>query len=120
MLPYRDSRVTRYVLIAFFLLIAAYAYYEGRGLLYGPVIEIENHVLEVSDPFITIEGGTRRITALFLNGKQVPVTEDGAFSEGHVLAPGYNRIILSARDRWGKETERVIELVYTKDPASAF
>lgn len=114
MLPYRDSRITRIVLVVFFLLIAAYAYYEGRGLLYGPVIEVEDSSpVEVSDSFITIEGGTRRISALLLNGKSIPVTEDGDFSEGYVLAPGYNHITLSARDRWGKTTERVLEIIYT-------
>lgn len=121
MLPYRDSRITRIALVVFFLFVAGYAYYEGRGILYGPVIEIENRVLEVDESLVTIEGGTRRISALFLNGAQIPVTEDGTFSEEYVLAPGYNRIELSARDRWGKATERALEIVYTPsaEPASS-
>lgn len=113
MLPYRDSRLIRIVLVIFFVTVAAYAYYEGRGLLFGPVIEIENRVMEVSDPFVTIEGSTRRIATLSMNGKAIPVTEEGAFSEPYVLAPGYNRIVLSARDRYGKTAERAIEIIYT-------
>lgn len=119
MLPYRDSRITKIALIVFFILIAGYAYYEGRGLLYGPVLEIENRALEVTEPFVTIEGETRRISALFLNGAQIPVTEEGSFSEGYVLTPGYNRIMLSARDRWGTLTERAIEIVYTPSSTSS-
>ncbi|OGG79369.1 hypothetical protein A3A39_02010 [Candidatus Kaiserbacteria bacterium RIFCSPLOWO2_01_FULL_54_13] len=117
MLPYRDSRLIRILLVAFFVVVAAYAYYEGRGLLFGPVIEIENRVMEVSDPFVTIVGSTRRIATLSMNGKLIPVTEDGAFSEPYVLAPGYNRIVLSARDRYGKTAERSIEIIFTP-PAS--
>src|SRR3989344_3017165 len=113
MLPYRDSRITRIVLVVFFILIAAYAYYEGSGLLWGPAIEIENRVMEVSEPFITIEGNARRVATLSMNGKPIAITEDGTFSEGYVLAPGYNRITLSARDRFGKSTERAIEILYT-------
>ena len=113
MLPYRDSRVTWIVLIAFFLFIGIYAYYEGSGLISGPVIEIENRALTVSDPLINIEGKAERIASLSMNGKQIAVTENGAFSEPYVLALGYNRIVLSARDRYGKTTERVIEIVYT-------
>lgn len=113
MLPYRDSRLTRIVLVTFFLIVAGYAYFEGRGLLYGPIIEIEGRVMEVSDPFITIEGKARRIASLSMNGKTIPVTEDGAFSEAYVLTPGYNRIVLEARDRYGKSTERMIEIIYT-------
>jgi len=113
MLPYRDSRITKYVIIGFFLVVIAYAYYEGRGLLYGPSIEIAGRAMEVSEPTISIEGKAERIATLNMNGKQIPVTEEGAFSELYVLSPGYNRITLSASDRFGKTTERVIEVVYT-------
>ena len=113
MLPYRDSRITRIALVVFFVLVAGYAFYEGHGLLFGPTIDIENRVMETSSSFITLEGTAQRVAILSLNGTEIPVTEAGAFSEGYVLAPGYNRIVLSARDRWGKTTERSIEIIYT-------
>lgn len=118
MLPYHDSRFTRIILIGFFLALAGYAVYEIRGLISGPVIEIEGRVMEVSEPFITIEGRAGRISTLLMNGQQIPVTEDGAFSEGYVLVPGYNRITLEARDRFGNATERTIEIVYTPSTGS--
>src|SRR3989344_6740930 len=113
MLPYHDSRLTRIILIVFFISLAAYAYYEARGLLSGPVIEVENRIMEVQEPFITIEGKAGRIATLSMNGKTIPVTEDGAFSEGYVLAEGYNLIVLEARDRYGNATELEVEIVYT-------
>ncbi|KKW45693.1 hypothetical protein A3C21_02390 [Candidatus Kaiserbacteria bacterium RIFCSPHIGHO2_02_FULL_59_21] len=120
MLPYRDSRFTKIVLAAFFFAVLGYAYFEGRGLLYGPSIEVDNRVMEVSDPFIAIEGVAKRIATLSMNGRTIPVTEEGAFAEAHLLAPGYNRITLVARDRYGKTTERTIEIVYTpKDTSQA-
>src|SRR3990167_4764165 len=112
MLPYRDSRFTRVILIGFFLIVAGYAYFEGRGLLSGPSIEISGRAMEVSESFITLEGHAERITSLSMNGKDIAVTEEGAFFEPYVLAPGYNRIVLEARDRYGKTTERTIEIVY--------
>lgn len=118
MLPYRDSRLTRYVIIGFFLVVLAYAYYEGRGLLYGPTIEVSGRVMEVSEPSVSIEGKAHYIATLRMNGKIIPVTEEGAFSEIYVLTPGYNRITLSASDRYGKTAERIIEVVYKpKTPA---
>ena len=113
MLPYRESRFTRIVLIIFFLFVLGYAYFEGRGLLYGPAISVENRVLEVDEPFITIEGTAHRIATLSMNGETIPVTENSAFSEPYLLAPGYNKIVLTASDRYNKATERVIEVVYT-------
>ena len=113
MLPYRESRFTRIVLIIFFLFVLGYAYFEGRGFLYGPAISVENRGMEVDKPFITIEGTAHRIATLSMNGETIPVTEDGAFSEPYLLAPGYNRIVLTASDRYNKSTERIIEIVYT-------
>ena len=113
MLPYRESKLTKIVLIVFFLLVLGYAYFEGRGFLYGPAISVENRVLEADEPFITIEGTAYRIATLSMNGETIPVTEDGAFSEPYLLAPGYNRIVLTASDRYNKSTERIIEIVYT-------
>lgn len=116
MLPYRDSRLTRYVIIGFFIVVAAYAYYEGRGLLFGPTIDVSGRVMEVSEPTVSIEGKAQRIATLSMNGKIIPVTEEGTFSEIYVLTPGYNRITLSASDRYGKSTERIVEIVYKPKP----
>jgi len=68
--------------------------------------------MEVSEPLITISGQARRIASLALNGMEISVTEEGGFSEKYVLTPGYNRLILNARDKYGKTTERVVEIVY--------
>lgn len=64
-----------------------------------------------------IEGSTSHIAALYMNGKQIAVTESGEYSEPYALAPGYNRIVLEARDKYGKSTERAIEIMYTPDPS---
>ncbi len=119
MLPYRDSRLIRYGLIAFFLIVLGYAYFEGRALLKGPTIDISPRVMEVSESFITVSGTAERITSLSMNGKEIAVTETGAFEEGYVLVPGYNRIVLRASDRYGKTTERVVEIVYKPIDAPA-
>lgn len=119
MLPYRDSRLIRYGLIAFFLIVLVYALYEGRALLRGPTIDVSPRVMEVSEPFIDITGKAERIVSLSLNGKEISVTEDGIFEEGYVLAPGYNRIILKAEDRYGKTAERVLEIIYKPNAATS-
>lgn len=116
MLPYRDSRITRIVLSAFFLLVILYAYYEAQGLLYGPSINIPQEVTTSHDPFVTIRGTAERVAELSMNAKPVPITEAGMFEEPYLLAVGYNRIVLQARDKYGRTRERVIEIIY--QPAS--
>jgi len=116
MLPYRDSRLTRIALIAFFVIILGYAYFEARGILYGPSIQVPQTVEQVSVPYVQIAGTTTHIATLSLNGQSIPVTEAGAFNVPYALSPGYNRIVLDATDKYGHSTEKVIEIVYT--PAS--
>lgn len=115
MLPYRESKFTKIILVIFFVLVLGYAYFEGQDIIFGPVITIENRVMTVDQPFITIEGSAHRIASLRMNGQMITVTEDGVFSEPYLLAPGYNKITLNASDRYGKSTERVIEIIYTPD-----
>ena len=113
MLPYRDNRLTYIALGIFFLIILGYAYYEARGLLFGPSITVSSDITEVHDPFVTIKGQADRIASLSMNGKTIPVTEDGAFEEPYLLSVGYNRIVLDASDKYGRTRRQAIEIVYT-------
>lgn len=113
MLPYRDSRLTKIVLVIFFVVIAAYAYYEGRGLIFGPKINVPESVQTVTEPYVRIKGQADRISALALNGKQIQVTAEGAFDEPYLLAEGLNRILLDATDKYGRTRQEVIQIVYT-------
>lgn len=112
MLPQRDSKLVRIGLILFFLLILLYALYEAQGLLFGPKINVSTEVAIVHDPYIKVEGKAQRIVALSMNGKQIPVTENGEFSEPFLLARGGNRVALVAKDAYGRTTTRSVEIMY--------
>ncbi|HTR18439.1 MAG TPA: hypothetical protein VMH91_00445 [Candidatus Paceibacterota bacterium] len=116
MLPYRDSVLTKIALVLFFLIIIGYAYFEARGILFGPSIQVSQTIEEVSNPYIELTGTTTHIAELDMNGQAVPVTEAGVFDIPYALSPGYNRIVLDAKDKYGKSTEKIIQIVYT--PAS--
>ncbi len=112
MLSHRDSKLTRTGFIVFFIIIILYGLYEAQGLLFGPKIHIATEKIVVYDPYVRIEGQAERIVALKMNGKEIPVTEDGKFSEPFLLARGQNRIILEARDSYGRTTSRLVEIGY--------
>lgn len=113
MLPYRDSRLTKLALGAFFVLAAGYALFEARNMLFGPSITVPTRTIETRDALITITGRANHISALFMNGAQVAVTEDGTFEEPFVLAEGLNRIVLDAKDKYDRRTQKIIEVVYS-------
>lgn len=112
MLPYSDNRLGKIVFAVFFLIIIVYAYYEARGMLYGPVINTSSGATVSHERFITIKGTADRISSLFMNGKAITVTENGAFEEPYLLSDGYNRIILRAQDKYGRSSDKVLEIIY--------
>ena len=116
MLPYRDNRLLVFALIVFFVFLLGYAYFEAQGLLFGPKIDVPSASTTVHESLIIIKGQAERITALYMNGKQIPTTENGSFEQPFLLAPGYNYITLEAQDRAGRKTEKRIEVVYEPLP----
>lgn len=118
-IPSYSSRFVYIGFAVFFLVVVGYALFEMRGLLAGPSITVSPRVLDTSHPLIKISGTALRITSLSMNGKEIPVSEGGLFEESYALTPGYNRIILEAKDRYGKKTERTIEVIYNPESANA-
>lgn len=112
MLPHRDSKITRIVLIIFFLLILVYGLYEAQGLLFGPKIQVSTEITVVHEPYVKIEGRALRIASLSMNGKEIPVTQEGEFSEPFLLAKGDNKIALKAKDTSGRTSESFVNIMY--------
>jgi hypothetical protein len=115
MLPHRDSKLTRVLLIVFFIAIIIYGLYEAQGLLFGPRILVATETTVVHDPYVKIEGQALRIASLSMNGKDIPVTETGNFSEPFLLASGDNHVILDAKDTYGRTTSSDVDIVYVPE-----
>jgi len=115
MLPYRDSRVVTIAIIIFFVLAAGYAYFEARGLLFGPRINLASTPQAVHDQLVVISGKTERISSLTMQGQPVNVTEAGEFSEPYLLSLGLNRILLEATDKYGRTSRQELQIAYTPD-----
>ena len=112
MLPYRHARISSVLIGIFFCIIAGYAYYEARAYLYGPRITLPTTQTVVHDPIVNIRGKADNVVALYMNGKQIPVTEDGRFEQPYALAVGYNKVLIYATDHYGAGKEENIEIIY--------
>ncbi len=103
-------------LLLLFILIAAlagYFFYQGRGYLSGPEIIIESPYAGevVNDAYLIVKGRVLNISTLSLNGRQIFTDEKGFFSEGLLLARGYNIIELTATDKFGRIKKEKREVV---------
>ncbi len=96
------------------LLIALYSYSRAEDLIRGPavtILEPENGAT-VSAALVEVMGTARNITRISLDDREIFVDESGAFREKLLLSYGYTILTVKAEDRFGRKTEKSIELVY--------
>lgn len=107
--------VLKFSFIALFIIIIlSYALFQARNIILGPVIKIETpeNGTSLDYSLVNIKGTAKNISLISMNDRQIFIDEHGEFSEKLLLSYGYNIITIKARDRFGRKTEKVLELVY--------
>lgn len=95
--------------------ILGYTLFQMQNVITGPVVSLlePQNGATITDSLTEISGTARNISSISLNGRQISVDEHGAFQEKLLLSSGYNIITVRAKDKFGRETEKVVELVHT-------
>jgi hypothetical protein len=107
------SRTTKYFFAAFVLVVLIYTYFEARNMLFGPQIALAtNDAITVQEERIEISGTVRNVVEITLSGRPIFIDDSGFFTETFLLAEGVNRFVFEARDKFGRETREVLEVVY--------
>lgn len=98
----------------FLLLILGYSFYQSINLVRGPVITISEpeNGSNVPEQLVKIAGSAKNINKISLDDRPIYIDETGSFSEKLLLSDGYNIVKISAWDKFGKKTEKTLELVY--------
>jgi hypothetical protein len=101
--------------IGFALSIVYYAYYQSRDIIAGPAIALATPLdgQEFRDPLVRVEGRVERAKEITLDGRPIFVDLSGNFAEKLLLYPGYNIILLAAKDAEGREVTQEIRVVYS-------
>lgn len=107
--------------LAVTIAIGGYAFYTMKSLMQGPVITVTapNDGEAVEQAVITVSGTTKHIAKIALNGRPIPIDEDGAFREDVAVPLGYAILSITGEDRFGKKTEVSLTLVRTDAPSEA-
>lgn len=111
----KTRTLTGISLIAILLLFfGIYGTYKARDFLAGPDIAFSNiengQVLDHSD--IKIAGKVYNIANLSINGRKVIPDREGNFETEMLLAAGYNIIEAKGEDKFGRETKKLLEIIY--------
>lgn len=101
------------LLIIFFILLIAYSLYQARAFLVGPRIWVENPQdgQTVEAPLVIVTGQSKNIAWISLNDRQIFTDEEGRWSEKLLASPGINILTVKARDRFGRETKKSVQIV---------
>lgn len=107
-----------YIRLGLFALIVvatlSYGLFQMWNLIEGPVIIITTPLngAAVARSLIPIEGTTRNISHISMNDRPIFIDEKGGFGESVLLSYGYNTVTLKARDKFGREIRKTLELIY--------
>ncbi len=110
------------VFIVFFICIALFAFSRAYNMIYGPKIVITGPAdgIALSESLVTVRGTVANAALIHLNGRKIFTDAKGAFTEDILLQDGYNIISLSARDRFGKDKEVLLHVLYKKKTTPQF
>jgi hypothetical protein len=95
------------------LLIFGYSAFQAKKIIEGPQISIVSPAngATVHDSLIYVTGIAKNIKEITVNDRTIYIDEQGNFKEKMLLYPGYNIIKLEAKDKFGKEKNKKIDIV---------
>ncbi len=96
------------------LCLFGYVAYEIQKLIFGPRITIlsPKNGASVSDSLVEVSGIAKNINDIGLDDRKIFIDEQGNFKEQVLLSYGYNVIDIKAMDKFGRNTEKIIEVIY--------
>lgn len=102
--------------LGFLAIIGIYALFQARFLILGPRIHLESPTdgFVASSSLVYVRGTAQNVTFISLNDRPIFLDEKGRFEEKFLAYPGRSTIIIKARDRFGRETERTTRIVLTE------
>lgn len=104
--------MTTFTLI--FLAVSAYSYYQTRGYLRGPLLELTEPINNSThyESNVKIKGNAKNISYISMNGRQIFTDPSGNFEERILLSKGYNIISISTKDKYERKNQKTLKLVY--------
>ena len=108
--------------IAVFLLIS-YGLFNSRFIIKGPEIVIagldpSGEVIQTAQKDFSLQGTAIHSSYITVNNRPIFVDESGNFNEKLLLSSGVSIIDIYARDKFGKEVRKKIDVVYAGEESS--
>ncbi len=95
------------------LIIVGYAVNRSAAFIAGPVLSVDfpTNGETLEKPVVLLRGYAENIASLTVNGRRIFTNEEGTFRDSLLLLPGYNVITVVAKDRFDRETKKVLHVI---------
>lgn len=95
------------------MLAAGYFFYEARGVLFAPKLQIfePEDGETVAGGRIHVAGRTEPMLRVWISGKEAQADEKGIFEDNIPVWPGLNQIGVKVTDKFGNETRKILRIV---------
>ena len=100
------------LIIGFFVILGLYVVFQGRFIILGPeiIVELPKQGSPVDTGPMTVSGRVKNISYLSLNDGQIYTDNEGYFEEKLIALEGTNIIKITAKDRFGRVREELVEV----------
>lgn len=106
-------QIRRWIFVGAVLLTVGYFFYEARGVIFNPKLEIfepEDGAV-VAGGRLHIAGRTEPNLIVWISGRNAQSDGKGIFEDEIPVRPGYSEIGISVKDRFGGETRKVLRVM---------
>ncbi len=102
-------------IIAFSIFIVGYFIFNFRIFIAGPdiIITSPQNGQTADKELIEVIGKATNVNFISLNDRPIFIDSDGNFKEFLLLSPGYNIIIVKAKDKFERNISKNIEIIFT-------
>ncbi|HXK35233.1 MAG TPA: hypothetical protein VJ103_01875 [Candidatus Paceibacterota bacterium] len=94
--------------------IFVFSYIKTKDLIFGVRLLVNGITTNANymEPVLQISGVAKRVKNLTINGEGIFIDPAGNFEDIRILLPGYNKLTIATRDRFGKEQSEIYEVTY--------
>jgi hypothetical protein len=105
------------------LFIIGYGLFNSRFIIQGPEIVISGldasgKIIQADSKNFSLQGNAVHSSYITVNNRPISIDERGDFNEKLLLSNGVSIIDIYARDKFGKEVRKKIDVVYTGSTGS--
>lgn len=104
------------LILLFFAVLTGYSLFQARFMILGPRVTViyPQDGTTVDSALVVMKGHADNIAYISLNDRPIFVDENGDFNEKLIAEAGLSILTVRARDRFGRETQKAVRVVYNR------